>query len=398
MSPTIRLAGDWAPRNCKVEKLPFDYAAVINLEGPVVGIGTDRYKGRPKAGPHLYNSQFPESDHGGILVTANNHFMDYGTEAARECLENIEASRWKTVGYGENREIASKPIFLELEGGVRVGILSRCEHQFGVAQFNAPGVAGFDATVYEQIRKLRSECDYVIASIHAAAEMFPWPSPMRQDSWRALIDVGAHVVHGHHAHVPQGWEAYNGGVIFYGLGNFCVDPNKWRYKPNGLWSVCPKIEFDVGKVNFEPSLMQVREISGGIAVDSLSKSEMTSKLDYLKACAEPLSNRLLLEALWQEFAIRKFTNTFSPWLGWQNIKLSAKFRRNLGAIARKLGLRKSNPNALPKHLSNLLLRYHLFACESHYSAISTALALLSEEIPDLRNSESTKLFHAHYRD
>lgn len=397
MSSTIRLAGDWAPGNCKVEKLPFDCAAIINLEGPVVGIGTDKYKCCPKAGPHLYNSQFPESDHGGVLVTANNHFMDYGAEAASECLENMEARRWKTVGYGENREIASKPVFLDLAGGIRLGILSRCEHQFGVAQMNSPGVAGFDSTVYDQIRKLRSECDYVIASIHAAAEMFPWPSPMRQDSWRALIDAGAHIVHGHHAHVPQGWEEYNGGVIFYGLGNFCVDPAKWRNKPNGLWSICPKVEFDAGKVNFAPSLMQVREGSDGITVEDVSKSEMTSKLEYLRACVEPLTNRLSLEALWQEFAIYEFKASFSRWLGWEDIKLSARFRTKLGEISQKLGLRKTNPRAMPKHLGNLLLRYHLFACESHYSAISTALAMLSEEIPDLRNSESTKLFHAHYR-
>ncbi len=34
------------------------------------------------------------------------------------------------------------------------------------------------------------------------------------------IDAGADVVIGHHAHILQGVEYYNGGVIVYGLGNF----------------------------------------------------------------------------------------------------------------------------------------------------------------------------------
>ena len=35
--------------------------------------------------------------------------------------------------------------------------------------------------------------------------------------------MGFDIVVGHHAHVPQGIEKYNGGIIFYGLGNLCFD-------------------------------------------------------------------------------------------------------------------------------------------------------------------------------
>jgi poly-gamma-glutamate synthesis protein (capsule biosynthesis protein) len=37
---------------------------------------------------------------------------------------------------------------------------------------------------------------------------------------KACIDAGADIVIGSHAHVVQGIEYYNGGMIFYGLGNF----------------------------------------------------------------------------------------------------------------------------------------------------------------------------------
>ncbi len=37
------------------------------------------------------------------------------------------------------------------------------------------------------------------------------------------IDAGASLVLGHHPHVLQPVEVYNGGIIFYSLGNFVFD-------------------------------------------------------------------------------------------------------------------------------------------------------------------------------
>ena len=41
----------------------------------------------------------------------------------------------------------------------------------------------------------------------------------------AAIDAGAHIVFGTHPHVLQKMEAYNGGYIFYSLGNFSFGGN-----------------------------------------------------------------------------------------------------------------------------------------------------------------------------
>jgi poly-gamma-glutamate capsule biosynthesis protein CapA/YwtB (metallophosphatase superfamily) len=40
---------------------------------------------------------------------------------------------------------------------------------------------------------------------------------------RTAIDAGADLVIGHHAHVLQGVEFYQDGVIVYGLGNFAFE-------------------------------------------------------------------------------------------------------------------------------------------------------------------------------
>ena len=55
---------------------------------------------------------------------------------------------------------------------------------------------------------------YVIVSVHAAIEDSPWPSPYIRELYHSFIDAGATVVHGHHLHVPQGYETYDEGVIF----------------------------------------------------------------------------------------------------------------------------------------------------------------------------------------
>ena len=49
------------------------------------------------------------------------------------------------------------------------------------------------------------------------------------DQWKAAykaIDAGVDIVYGHHPHVLQKIEEYNGGYIFYSLGNFCFGGNQ----------------------------------------------------------------------------------------------------------------------------------------------------------------------------
>ena len=243
----LKLTGDWAPYSRTVDALAIDDALwCINLEGPVLKGESKHYSKASKAGPSLYHTSLPvtaaENVFPGVLILANNHLMDYGEIGYKETQQLIQKDQWLYAGAGSSKRQAFEPAILDW-GDKKVGVLARCEVQYGIASETTPGVAAFDATICEQIRKLKTEVDIVIASIHAAAEMLPWPSPQRQDAWRALIDAGADIVHGHHAHVPQGWEEYNGGLIFYGLGNFCVDPVKWAWHPNGLWSLAPELSF-----------------------------------------------------------------------------------------------------------------------------------------------------------
>ena len=76
----------------------------------------------------------------------------------------------------------------------------------------------------ELVRKVSEEVDYLIVSIHWGYEYKHIPSDEIQVKLgHTFIDAGADFIIGHHPHVVQSFEEYNGKFIFYSLGNFVFD-------------------------------------------------------------------------------------------------------------------------------------------------------------------------------
>ena len=388
----MRFAGDWAPRDCLIDPLPWDGLTIANLEGPVISQRHAHYAS-PKSGPHLSHSTLPDGPNEFIWALANNHFMDFGQAGLSETLQVLVATGMQYVGAGQDLAAASRPLVI-MQDGMRIGILSRCEVQFGIATDRRPGVAPLDATVYRAIGELKQETDVVIASIHAAAEMCPWPSSKRQDAWRALIEAGADVVHGHHAHVPQGWETYEGGLIFYGLGNLCVDPQKWVQHPNAFWSLAPELSWTGGRLSMQPLTAVIEDRGDSVRVRDASPAEVTEHHGYLAECNRPLSDRRLLEGLWQEASVRMYRHHFAGYLGFEGSKAPGLRRCTkdvLRRLGRKMGLDLPGPAPRKVIQAQYLLWYHLFACDSHNDAIATALGVLGDTLEDLRCDETAGL-------
>lgn len=63
----------------------------------------------------------------------------------------------------------------------------------------------------------------VIAMPHSGQEYKTAPDQIKTDLYRSLIDGGAEVVIGDHAHWVQNTESYKGHLITYSLGNFIFD-------------------------------------------------------------------------------------------------------------------------------------------------------------------------------
>lgn len=63
----------------------------------------------------------------------------------------------------------------------------------------------------------------VIAMPHSGQEYKTGPDQIKTDFYRGLVDGGAEVVIGNHAHWIQNTESYKGHLITYSLGNFIFD-------------------------------------------------------------------------------------------------------------------------------------------------------------------------------
>jgi len=390
----MRLGGDWAPGSRDVEiNIPFSgIPFLLNIEGPLLE-SFSKNDQIEKAGPNLANKRIPDTKDQLVCILANNHIMDYGIVGLNETLLRIRQSNSLSLGAGSNIRDAESSQTLQWND-MRIGILARCETQFGTATHASPGVAVLSPTVYEAIRNLKKECDLVVVSIHAAAEMCPWPSCKRQDAWRSLIDAGVDIVHGHHSHIPQGWERYKKGVIFYGLGNFCVDPIKWAKIPNTLWSLVPEISIAGGQIEVALTTTVIEDTGDRVRVRQADQLESENHGKYLDACNLPLADRLLLEGLWHEAAVKMYDSFYSQWLN-AGVDKNASLRRYSKLILQSL---KRSLNVMPSTNGNLaldrqrnLLWHVLFACDSHNDAISTALGILSGAINDLRTEETARL-------
>ena len=65
--------------------------------------------------------------------------------------------------------------------------------------------------------------NFLIVSMHWGEEYKLTNSPTQQKLAHKIIEAGADLIIGHHPHVVQNIEKYQGKLIFYFLGNFIFD-------------------------------------------------------------------------------------------------------------------------------------------------------------------------------
>lgn len=211
----------------------YDYR-IVNFEFPVVS-----KQGKPikKCGPSLQGQ--PQSidalKYAGfnVCTLANNHILDQGPDCLNDTIARLNAAEIKTVGAGSNLEEAAKTLFLEKDGE-SVAIINCCEHEFSIADENAPGANPLNPIKqYYSIIQAKTIADYVIVIVHGGVEHYQYPTKRMIELYRFFIDMGADIVINHHQHCYCGKELYRGKPIFYGLGNFLFD---WNNKRDSIWN------------------------------------------------------------------------------------------------------------------------------------------------------------------
>lgn len=158
------------------------------------------------------------------VTLANNHALDFGKDALLDTCDTLDSAGILHTGAGANLEAARRPVVAERKGR-KIGILgtTRVIPESGWAAGRShPGMlATYDATItLEEIRRMRTECDYVIVYVHWGIEKDEMPQDYQRTLGQQYIDAGADLVVGSHPHVLQGIEYYKGKPIVYSLGNF----------------------------------------------------------------------------------------------------------------------------------------------------------------------------------
>lgn len=207
---------------------------VVNFEGPMSDRGTNvgskySFRADPRAVETLKLLNVS------VASLANNHMWDYGRDALMDTASILEANGILPVGAGKDYAAANALKVREVNG-IKIGFLSYTDLYPAnlSAGPDSPGVSSFDlerAVAETKARKdplssavaTGEKADILVVLFHWGEEYQPHPTQEQKNIAHSLIDAGADMVVGHHPHVAQDIEEYNGKWIFYSLGNFIFD-------------------------------------------------------------------------------------------------------------------------------------------------------------------------------
>jgi poly-gamma-glutamate synthesis protein (capsule biosynthesis protein) len=157
-----------------------------------------------------------------LVNLANNHVFDAHQSGFTNLRSLLDEDGIRAFGAGTNDDEAAEPCIIERHG-VRLGWLGYVAPSTQPSHLAGPGRGGVnaldEARVIADVRRLAADVDHVVMSLHWGIEYCHVPGPDQIRFARAVIDAGATLVLGHHAHVVQGIETYGRGAIAYNLGN-----------------------------------------------------------------------------------------------------------------------------------------------------------------------------------
>ncbi|MFZ4263221.1 CapA family protein [Sphingobacterium sp. HJSM2_6] len=220
----------------------FDSADVLscNFEAPLTGYGSPIQKTGPLVSQSVDAPRLLLDMGFNLFSLANNHIYDYGDLG----LQNTIAAFPKEMIIGVGGEDLAYAAQIRVLDDISYGFMAFGENGYGALNGDRDfGHAWVNAEQTEQaISYWKSKVDVLIIQVHAGVELLDVPIPEWRSRYRALLHAGADVIVGHHPHVVQAVETYEGKLICYSLGNFYFDypSNHPQWNTGGLLT----LEFD----------------------------------------------------------------------------------------------------------------------------------------------------------
>jgi len=261
----------------------------LNLEGPITDQGernpalagiANAIRSQPGTAAALKRAGVD------VVSLANNHTMDYRAEGLDQTLDLLDGEGIARCGGGRNRVEARKPTYLEAKG-LKIGFLSYtsvCPPGYAAPE-DGHGAAyvrvktSYDgnirlvlqpgspmristtpdpkdlAEVVAEVKAARAECDALVVAWHwGVSDRWGKTSEYQHICGRAVIDAGADLVLGNHAHMLLGVEFYKGRAIFHSLGNFAFDMSHPFFRPENLLVLCDFTRNGVENLRIVPLL------------------------------------------------------------------------------------------------------------------------------------------------
>ncbi len=156
---------------------------------------------------------------------ANNHIGDAGDTGILQTIQNLRKHGLKYSGAGKDLTAARRPAMLEAKGTTVAILAYDAIAKSYFAATKEPGSSQLALHRVEQdvARARERGADVVIVFPHWGTEYDYSPFTNQQQLARDIIDAGADMIIGNHAHYAAAMEVYKGKPIWYALGNFIFD-------------------------------------------------------------------------------------------------------------------------------------------------------------------------------
>jgi poly-gamma-glutamate capsule biosynthesis protein CapA/YwtB (metallophosphatase superfamily) len=153
-----------------------------------------------------------------VVSTANNHAYDYGLKGLQETIKFLEQEKVLFTGTKSDTALQFTPVIIE-KNGIKIGLVAYSQSVNIHSKWDRL-ISLFDsARAQKEIAGLKPNVDFVIASYHGGDEYKDVPGKEAEHDLKLLAEFGADFILGHHPHVPNGIEFYNGCFVFHSLGN-----------------------------------------------------------------------------------------------------------------------------------------------------------------------------------
>lgn len=217
--------------------------AVVNLETAITERGTPA--------PKTYTFRAPATALTALAGAgvdaasmANNHGLDFGPEGLDDSLAAEQASGFPIIGIGRDAREAYEP-FRSTVRGQRIAVIAATQvldAELATAWTATDTQAGLASAkevdrLTDAVAAARTTSDTVVVFLHWGTEKQTCPNGRQQELAARLVEAGADVVVGGHAHRLQGAGRLGDAFVAYGLGNFVFYANPGPGADSGVLTV-----------------------------------------------------------------------------------------------------------------------------------------------------------------